>query len=111
MTATETRHAERHPTYVPGCFACKIRTISVAPSATPSRRGGAHARSINDTEKRWVRDHAAYRRLVAEGIQPKRLDGAADLEARADSRTEIEAGRLLTPRQREALDLVGGDAA
>lgn len=95
-------HAERHPSFVAGCFACKLRSINIAPSATPSRAGGARAAAINATERRWTRDHAAYRSLVADGIQPETLDGVADLAARAESRVEIETGRLLTSVQRDA---------
>lgn len=69
-----------------------LLSISVAPSATPSRGGGATAAIKNETEAGWAKDHAAYRRLVKNGLQPSVLDGAAEMEARASSAAEIEHG-------------------
>lgn len=66
---------------------------------------------MNATERRWSVDHAAYRRLVADGVQPDRLDGAAHLEARAESAVEIERGRLMTPVEREITAMVSEGAA
>lgn len=103
-------HTDVHSEPVAGCFACKLRSIQFAPSAMPSRGGGARAAEVTATEKRWDRDHAAYRRLVNDGIQPERLDGAGDLEQAAESRREIEMGRLLTPAQRAAVESLDGAA-
>lgn len=84
-------HAKTHPTLdVEGCYACKLASFRVAPSATPTRRGGAEAKANGDREKRWTRDHAAYRRLWSEGLSPHRLDGAADLERDARGKADIE---------------------
>lgn len=83
-------HRRTHPTPVDGCFGCKVTSIQVAPSATPSRRGGSDAAAAVAREKRWDRDHAAYRRLWAEGLSPHTLDGAADLERDAKSKADIE---------------------
>ena len=66
----------------------KLRSVSVAGSAMPTRKGAVNR--IADTEKRWAKDHDAYRRLSRDGLDPQSLDGAADLEARAESRHEIE---------------------
>lgn len=85
-------HRQTHPEFVEGCFACKIACVTVAPSANTSREGGADAAIKNDMERRWSKDHAAYRRLVKDGLQPKTLDGAAALEQRANTRAEVEHG-------------------
>lgn len=86
-------HQRTHPTLdVPGCFGCRCAHVAVAPSATPSRRGGDRAAELNAKERQWSTDHAAYRRLVSNGLQPKTLDGAADLERRASTSVEIEHG-------------------
>jgi hypothetical protein len=82
-------HQERtHPSYVPGCFACRVSTVGVSAEATPTRR--PHAVDVEATEKRWHKDHAAYERLVAQGYQPPRLDGCAFREAHAVKRLDIE---------------------
>jgi putative FmdB family regulatory protein len=65
---------------------------NISATAMPNR--GRAVVSVDETERRWDRDHAAYKRLVRDGCQPKALDGAADLEAKANSRLEIRRGRL-----------------
>lgn len=40
-------------------------------------------------------DVAAYKRLRKDGLQPKSVKGAAALEARADSRWEVETNTTL----------------
>jgi hypothetical protein len=88
------KHQETHPNLdVPDCFGCKISTVSVPSSVTPTRRAGAqHAKWVNDTENRWHKDMPAYKRLVEDGLQPPRIDGCAELEAKASSKQQIEAG-------------------
>jgi len=75
-------HTRTHPTLdVAGCYACKVASVSLA--------GSESTRRIDATERRWAADHAAYRRLVRDGVAPRRLDGAARIEAKAN--TVIEA--------------------
>lgn len=88
-----TLHRGVHPNLdVEDCFGCRIASVSIAPSATPSRNGGNRVVEQNQMEKRWTVDHAAYRRLVKNGLQPKTLDGAAHLEREATHAAEIEHG-------------------
>lgn len=77
---------------VPGCFACRVSHVQMAPSATPSRRGGAEAAHRNALETRWDKDMAAYKRLVREGHQPYGIDGIANVEREATTTTQIEHG-------------------
>ena len=86
------KHAEKHPSLdVPGCFGCRVASVSIASSATPSRSpGAAHAKWANDTEKRWHKDMDAFARLRRDGLQPERIDGCARLEQEAKHRVEIE---------------------
>ena len=87
------KHQETHwDLDVEGCFACKIAGVNLAPSATPSRRGGAEAARINATDASWERDMAAYKTLRQQGLQPARIDGAAHLAAEARSVVEVETG-------------------
>lgn len=45
--------------------------------------------------KEWVDDMHAYKRLRDQGLQPKRVDGSARLEALASDRFEVEMGHLV----------------
>lgn len=79
-------HARRHPTFVPGCFGCRISSVAIAASATGSTR----AQSANAMDKQWSRDMAAYKRLKADGVQPPRIDGCAEREATASTVKQVE---------------------
>lgn len=70
-----------------------LLSIGFAASAMPTRR--AEAAKINATEKRWEADMPAYKRLRADGVQPKHIDGASRLEKHADHKLEVEAGKLV----------------
>ena len=85
------KHRDTHPNLdVPGCFGCKVTGVSIAPSATPSRKGGARAAEVNGTEKQWDRDMGAYKRLRKDGLQPVKIDGCALVESLATDRRQIE---------------------
>lgn len=87
------KHRETHPNLdVDGCFGCKIAHVAVSSDATPTRR--AHSHDINQTERRWHKDMDAYKRLRQEGLQPKQIDGAARVEAKADTRFQVESGHV-----------------
>lgn len=94
MSTTAPTHRDLHPQLVDGCFACKIRTINLAPSATPSRRQGAHAAEHNRKERQLGRDLDAYKRLRRDGVQPTRTNGAAHVEQAATCVEQIESGML-----------------
>lgn len=66
----------------------KYRTIGISASAVPSRKTGVAQR--NHDQKQFQKDAAAYRRLRRDGTQPRRVDGSAELEVRADSKEQIE---------------------
>ena len=76
-----------------GCFGCKIRSISFAASAMPTRHVDVAATTKNERE--LVRDMSAFKAMRDQGIQPARLTGAADLQARASTKREIETGTIL----------------
>ena len=75
------------------CFGCRIQSVSFAASAMPTRK--VEAVRAKATEKSWTKDHAAYRRLRKEGLQPKSSKGAAEIEIRASSKFEVESGRII----------------
>jgi hypothetical protein len=83
-------HIDRHPTYVDGCFACKLLTLQYQ-SKAPSTQ--------SLMEARWERDMPAYARLRRDGLQPKAIDGCGTLEQRAETQAEVEMGHLFTKEQ------------
>ena len=89
-------HRRTHPVDVPGCFACRILSVSVAPSAMPTRH--QDAADVKAREARWERDRPAYKRLRHDGQQPRCIEGCAELEAKAASAAEIELGLTRVPR-------------
>lgn len=90
-------HQRTHPNLdVPGCFSCRIATVNVAPSATPSRH--PEAASVKAREERWAKDLPAYKRLRQNGLQPRSTEGAARLEALAESPAQVELGLVNVPQ-------------
>lgn len=75
------------------CFACKIKSVSFAASAMPTRKPEAVATTAR--EKKLTRDRDAFKAMREQGIQPARLNGAADLQNRATTKHEIETGKIL----------------
>lgn len=77
-----------------------VRTHGVGPR-------GAKTREVDRTERTWDRDRPAYKRLRHEGHQPPHVDGAADLETRAenefDIRTGLKYGHLPAERVKEGI--------
>lgn len=86
-------HRRVHPNLdVEGCFGCKVAGLSIAASATPSRKGGARAAEINQKDKVLEKDLDAYKRLRQEGLQPQAIDGSAEVEKRANYAWQVETG-------------------
>lgn len=86
------RHQYDPKTCTETCFGCKIQSISIAASAMPTR---SEAASIEKNTAVMHKDAAAYKRLRKDGVQPKSVKGAAELERRAGSKWEIETGMNL----------------
>ena len=94
-----------------GCCESQLehyRSVSIAASACPSRKGGRVAKFHNDREKQWSKDFPAVRQMAKDGIVPKSSTGAAEMLARASTRTEIESGKILNKRQRTQLEVLTG---
>ena len=75
-----------------GCFGCKVASVGFASSAMPTRSETAR---IEKQTAVMHKDVEAYRRLRKNGLQPKSVKGAARLEARADSKWEVETNTTL----------------
>lgn len=83
------KHQEKHPNLdVEGCFGCKVAGVSFGANA--STTSGAKVAEINQRAKNWDKDMPAYKRLRRDGLQPKSIDGAAAIEARATSAAQVE---------------------
>jgi hypothetical protein len=83
------KHAETHPSLdVEGCFGCRVAWISFGANSTTTR--GAQVAATNRTAKNWDKDMPAYKRLRQNGLQPRGIDGAAALEARAETVAQVE---------------------
>jgi hypothetical protein len=82
-------HQRTHPSLdVDGCFACRVAAVNIGGAALVTRTpevGACIAR-----EKRWDKDHPAYKSLRKEGIQPRTSDGAHEMMMTAATREQIE---------------------
>jgi hypothetical protein len=89
------KHQETHPNLdVEGCFGCRVAGVRMGMNTTTTR--GAKVAEVNTTERNWNKDMPAYKRLRANGLQPKRIDGAANVEKRAQEGWQVETGILPT---------------
>lgn len=84
------KHMETHPNLdVEGCFGCRVAGVSFGANSTTTR--GSQVAQINQRAKNWDKDMPAYKRLRANGVQPKGIDGAAALEAKASTVAQVES--------------------
>ena len=75
------------------CFRCKALTISISAHALETK--GKPVVAIDKKEGGWKVDIPAYRRLRKQGLQPKSIDGSARIEARAETKAEVELGKII----------------
>jgi hypothetical protein len=93
----KTSYAKPHvttPECAPDCFGCRLRTINFSGTCTPNRK--PEVVQQNSFVSEMSRDLDAYRRLRAEGLQPKNVKGAADVEQFATSKFEVESFHRLS---------------
>ena len=82
------KHRETHPNLdVEGCFGCRIAHFNVSAEAMPTRKPGS--KRIIEKERVLHKDLDAYHRLRQDGQQPKRIDGAAVVEKRAEENWQV----------------------
>ena len=74
-----------------GCFGCKVASVGFSATAMPTRKGSVTNRG--QMESKMEKDVAAYRRLRANGLQPKATKDASIIERTADSKWEVETGQ------------------
>lgn len=93
-----------------GCcdsFIEHVRSVSIAAAALPNRASGIIAG--NQADARLGKDRDAFKRFRDAGIQPARIDGAADLERRAGSVIEVERNIVLDDKQRKQYESISAD--
>lgn len=83
-----------------GCYACRVSSVQLAPTATPTRRGGGYDFQADFAREFVNGDREAYRRLRADGLQPPTIRGSAHLERHATTRYEVETGQVFTDKRR-----------
>lgn len=71
---------------------------NISASALATR--GEEVVAIEAKEQRWQRDMPAYARFRRQGIQPKAIDGADEMEARARTRFQIETGIYVSSEEK-----------
>lgn len=85
------KHREVHPDLnVEGCFGCKVAGVRMGMNTTTTR--GQRVAEINQTERGWQKDMPAYKRLRQNGLQPKSIDGSAEIEKKAKHEWQVETG-------------------
>lgn len=82
-------------------FRDHIKGITFAPSATAA---GREVAALNKKEKAMSADHAAYKRLRSEGMQPKSVKGSSSIE-KSDTKFEVENGVKFSSKERQSHDL------
>lgn len=85
------------------------RSIGIASAALPTRRGAVIGDLARD--KTLDQDRDAYKRLRDQNLQPEKLHGARDIEARAETTLEVERSTILTPAQRNTINSLRADGA
>ncbi len=80
-------HSRKHPTYVEGCYGCRLASIQVAVKEE------AKVTAIKD--KQLSKDLDAYKRLRHNGLQPRSIDGSHRAEAEVTSQLDFTLGRVI----------------
>lgn len=98
------RHQRVHENLdVEGCFGCQVSSIHFGAAAFGTRSGSEQVQTWNAMEKRWDKDHPAYKSMRREGLQPRTSEGAHQLMMTAESREQIEGLPTLHKDRHEIL--------
>ena len=77
------------------CLGCKLVSLQF-------QGVDEHSIEVRKRDRQFAVDAAAYRRLKADGIQPRGVDKSAMAEKLASNKAEIELGHSLHPEQVKA---------
>lgn len=85
-------HDDTPETHSCGRTAVKVLVVPlISADALPNKAHEARARVARD--RREDADMWAYKRLRADGVQPRQIDGCSLVESRAQDRLEVEMGK------------------
>ena len=90
-----------------GCCATyreHLLSIGISAAAMPSRKGPLIA--VDKKQEEWDRDMPAYHELRKQGLQPPQIDGSDELSAKAETNFEIERGKPIHRKVRNAMEHV-----
>jgi hypothetical protein len=81
------------------CYSCRVLSVGVMASAFPTRN--PIVKRTVEREKQLVRDRTSFKRMSDQGMNPAKMRGAEQLERYAESKHEVETGRILPSQIRE----------
>lgn len=81
------------------CYSCRVLSVGIAASAMPTR--SPECVETARSEKVLVKDRTAFKQMRDDGMQPAKMHGAADLQRHAESKWEVESGKILPPQVRD----------
>lgn len=80
----------------PECYKIKLQTVQF-------EKLDERSVNVRNRDKQFALDNAAYRRLRADGQQPRGVDHSAMAEKMATHTTEIMLGKSLTKKAQKAV--------
>lgn len=84
-------HRKTHPNLdVPDCFPCRVSHVTFGAESMPTRK--SREVGLINKERQWDTDMDAYKRLRNDGLQPQKIDGSANIEAKAEEKYQVETG-------------------
>lgn len=87
-------HRDLHPTYVEGCWTCKLHTIHIG-SSNPE------VKLMEKKDRALDKDLVAYKQMRDGGLQPKQIDGSGELVKKVNSQFDIDLGKIV-PKKDES---------
>ena len=81
------------------CYSCRVASVMISGSALPTRAPEVAKQKAR--VKQLHRDRTAFKSMTNSGLRPARLNGAQDLERRAESKWEVESGHILPAKIRK----------
>lgn len=91
-------HRDLHPEPVDECFGCKVLSINIGAGALENR--GAAVREADGKDRQLDRDLHSYRDMRKSGLQPKQIDGSADLASKVNDQFDIDLGVVVPKKEK-----------
>ena len=78
------RHSGQHDPDL--CYSCRVLSVGVI---------GIKTAEDNHRERVLTKDRSAFKSMRDDGLQPAKMHGAAELARHAESKWEVENGKIL----------------